>query len=148
MWCSPMAASCRLRPDNSIWGWPASRRSAPMLRHTSAMCSSFHRLSPSRSPASWPARWRSSWRGPDLPPPGIYLALATFALGQIVQAIILNLEVVGGAAGYPVAAFIRLPTIAATAAIVVALVWLLFATRFGIAVTAVHDDEGAADLMG
>src|SRR5438445_11116529 len=79
---------------------------------------------------------------------GIYLALATFALGQIVQAIILNLEVVGGAAGYPVAAFIRLPTIAAAAAIVAALVWLLFATRFGIAVTAVHDDEGAADLMG
>ena len=46
---------------------------------------------------------------------GIYLALATFALGQIVQAIILNLEVVGGAAGYPVAAFIRLPAIAAAA---------------------------------
>ncbi|HYY38128.1 MAG TPA: branched-chain amino acid ABC transporter permease, partial [Xanthobacteraceae bacterium] len=79
---------------------------------------------------------------------GIYLALATFALGQVVQAIILNLEVVGGAAGYPVAAFIRLPTIAATAAVVVALVWLLFATRFGIAVTAVHDDERVADLMG
>ena len=40
---------------------------------------------------------------------GIYLALATFALGQIVQATLLNLEVVGGAAGYPVTAFIRLP---------------------------------------
>ncbi len=35
---------------------------------------------------------------------GIYLALATFALGQIVQASLLNLEVVGGAAGYPVTA--------------------------------------------
>jgi branched-chain amino acid transport system permease protein len=79
---------------------------------------------------------------------GIYLALATFALGQIVQAIILNLEIVGGAAGYPVTAFIRLPTIAAAAAIVAVLVWLLFATRFGIAVTAVHDDERVADLMG
>jgi len=79
---------------------------------------------------------------------GIYLALATFALGQIVQAIILNLEVVGGAAGYPVAQFIRLPTIAAIAAIVVGAVWLLFATRFGIAVTAVHDDEQVAALMG
>ena len=79
---------------------------------------------------------------------GIYLALATFALGQIVQAIILNLEIVGGAAGYPVTAFIRLPTIAAVAAIVVVLVWLLFGTRFGIAVTAVHDDERVADLMG
>ena len=79
---------------------------------------------------------------------GIYLALATFALGQIVQAIILNLEIVGGAAGYPVAAFIRFPTIAAVAVIVVLLVWLLFSTRFGIAVTAVHDDERVADLMG
>ncbi len=79
---------------------------------------------------------------------GIYLALATFALGQIVQAIILNLEIVGGAAGYPVAAFIRLPTIVAFTLVVVALVWLLFGTRFGIAVTAVHDDERVADLMG
>jgi branched-chain amino acid transport system permease protein len=79
---------------------------------------------------------------------GIYLALATFAFGQIVQATILNLEFVGGAAGYPVSAFIRLPTIAAFAVIVAALVWLLFGTRFGIAVTAVHDDERVADLMG
>jgi branched-chain amino acid transport system permease protein len=79
---------------------------------------------------------------------GIYLALATFALGQIVQATLLNLEVVGGAAGYPVIAFIRLPTIALFAAGVVVVVALLFATRFGIAVTAVHDDERVADLMG
>ena len=50
---------------------------------------------------------------------GIYLALATFALGEIVRATILNLEVVGGAAGYPVTAFIRLPTIALFAAGVV-----------------------------
>jgi branched-chain amino acid transport system permease protein len=79
---------------------------------------------------------------------GIYLALATFAVGQIVQATILNLEVVGGAAGYPVASFIRLPTIAAFAAVIVIIVSLLFATRFGIAVRALHDDEIAADLMG
>ena len=32
---------------------------------------------------------------------GIYLALATFALGELVRATILNLEFVGGAAGYP-----------------------------------------------
>jgi branched-chain amino acid transport system permease protein len=79
---------------------------------------------------------------------GIYLALATFALGQIVQATLLNLEIVGGAAGYPVTAFIRFPTIAAFAVGVFALVALLFATRFGIAVRAVHDDERVADLMG
>jgi branched-chain amino acid transport system permease protein len=79
---------------------------------------------------------------------GIYLALATFALGEIVRAAILNMEMVGGAAGYPVAAFIRFPTIAAFAAGVTVVVWLLFATRFGIAITAVHDDERVADLMG
>jgi branched-chain amino acid transport system permease protein len=79
---------------------------------------------------------------------GIYLALATFALGQIVQATILNLDFVGGAAGYPVTDFIRLPMIAGFTVAVAALVWLLFGTRFGIAVTAVHDDERVADLMG
>ena len=53
---------------------------------------------------------------------GIYLALATFALGEIVRATILNLEVVGGAAGYPVVAFIRFPTIAVFALVVIACV--------------------------
>lgn len=79
---------------------------------------------------------------------GIYLALATFAVGQIVQATILNLDFVGGAAGYPVTDFIGLPVIAGFAVVVAATVWLLFGTRFGIAVTAVHDDERVADLMG
>ena len=79
---------------------------------------------------------------------GIYLALATFALGQIVQATLLNLEMVGGAAGYPVAAFIRLPTIAIFAFVIGVAVAALFAMRFGIAVRALHDDEIAADLMG
>ncbi len=79
---------------------------------------------------------------------GIYLALATFAVGQIVQATILNLEVVGGAAGYPVTAFLRFPVVAAFAVGIVVLVALLFATRFGIVITAVHDDERVAELMG
>jgi branched-chain amino acid transport system permease protein len=55
---------------------------------------------------------------------GIYLALATFALGEIVRASILNLEAVGGAAGYPVTAFIRFPTIAGFAVGVTVFVWL------------------------
>ena len=57
---------------------------------------------------------------------GIYLALATFALNQVVQGAILNLNVVGGASGYPVPAHIG----------------------FGVSVTAVRDDERVADLMG
>ncbi|MGI8527657.1 MAG: branched-chain amino acid ABC transporter permease [Pseudolabrys sp.] len=79
---------------------------------------------------------------------GIYLALATFALGQIVQASILNLEIVGGAAGYPVVAFIGFSAILTVTVCVVLFVCLIFATRFGIAITAVRDDERVADLMG
>jgi branched-chain amino acid transport system permease protein len=79
---------------------------------------------------------------------GIYLALATFALNQVVQGTILNLDAVGGASGYPVPAHIGLPVIAAFSAAVMVLVFLLFHTRFGISVTAVSDDEQVADLMG
>jgi branched-chain amino acid transport system permease protein len=79
---------------------------------------------------------------------GIYLALATFAVGQIVQALLLNIEIVGGAAGYPVASFIGFSTVVTASAAVVLFIGLLFGTRFGIAIIAVRDDECVADLMG
>ncbi|HZQ75615.1 MAG TPA: branched-chain amino acid ABC transporter permease [Burkholderiales bacterium] len=79
---------------------------------------------------------------------GIYLALATFALNQVVQGTILNVDAVGGAAGYPVSAHVGFPVVAAFAIAVFALVAALFHTRFGISVTAVKDDERAADVMG
>jgi branched-chain amino acid transport system permease protein len=79
---------------------------------------------------------------------GIYLALATFAFGQMVQGVILNMNVVGGASGYPVQAHVGFTAIACAAVLVFVLVFLLFQTRFGISVTAVSDDERAADLMG
>ena len=78
---------------------------------------------------------------------GIYLALATFALGQVVQATILNLEVIGGAAGYPVTAFVRLPVVIIFSLVVFVYLWLLFANRLGIAVRSVHDDDIVAELM-
>jgi branched-chain amino acid transport system permease protein len=79
---------------------------------------------------------------------GIYLALATFALNQVVQGAILNMDFIGGAAGYPVPDHIGFGVVAGYTALVVALVFLLFHTRFGICVTAVSDDERVADLMG
>ena len=79
---------------------------------------------------------------------GIYLALATFALGQIIRAAILNLEFIGGAAGYPETGFVGLPMVLGLAFAVVVIVSLMFGTRFGIAVRAVQDDERVADLMG
>jgi branched-chain amino acid transport system permease protein len=79
---------------------------------------------------------------------GIYLALATFAVGQIIRAAILNLEFIGGAAGYPVTSFIGLPVVLGFTIGAAVFVMLLFGTRFGIAVRAVQDDERVADLMG
>lgn len=79
---------------------------------------------------------------------GIYLALATFALNQVVQGTILNLDVVGGASGYPVPAHIGFPVVATFSLAVIVLMVLAFRTRFAISVTAVRDDERVADLMG
>lgn len=79
---------------------------------------------------------------------GIYLALATFALNQVVQGTILNVDAVGAASGYPVAAHVGFPVIAACAAAVLIGMFLLFHTRFGMSVTAVRDDERVADLLG
>jgi branched-chain amino acid transport system permease protein len=79
---------------------------------------------------------------------GIYLALATFALGEVVQAAIFNLEFVGGAAGYPVLQYIGGYGIAAFAIGCFVFVHLLFGTRLGLSLSAVHDDEQVADLFG
>ncbi|MFD2675706.1 branched-chain amino acid ABC transporter permease [Camelimonas lactis] len=79
---------------------------------------------------------------------GIYLALATFALGQVIAAVFLNLEVVGGAAGYTLSAYAG-PYVVFAAAIGVVLVMLyLSRTRFALYLTAVKSDPTVADLMG
>ena len=85
---------------------------------------------------------------PVLRTKGIYLALATFALGQVLQSLFLNLEVVGGAAGYPVIAYIGLTGIAVIAVAVFLITAFLERTRFGLNMVAVHDDEAVSDLFG
>jgi branched-chain amino acid transport system permease protein len=79
---------------------------------------------------------------------GIYLALATFALGQVVQATLLNVPAIGGAAGYPVLEYLSGVRVASIAVVLVAGIFFLFSTRFGISVAAVRHDERVADLMG
>ncbi len=79
---------------------------------------------------------------------GIYLALATFALGEVVKATILNMEVVGAAEGYSVEAFVGIKTVLFFAVGVLALVAFLFNTRFALCVKSVQDDETVADLFG
>lgn len=85
---------------------------------------------------------------PVLRTKGIYLALATFAFGQVLHSLFLNLEVVGGAAGYPVNAYIGIGGIAACALAVFLVTFFLDRTRFGLNMVAVHDDNAVADLFG
>lgn len=79
---------------------------------------------------------------------GIYLAMATFALGQVIAAVFLNLEVVGGAAGYPVADYAPPGAVWAAAAGVVVLMLYISRTRFALCLTAVKSDPTVADLLG
>jgi branched-chain amino acid transport system permease protein len=79
---------------------------------------------------------------------GIYLALATFALGQVITAVFLNLEVVGAAAGYQVTTFTGPATVIAGAAGMLAFMLLLSRTRFALYLTAIKSDPTVADLMG
>jgi branched-chain amino acid transport system permease protein len=85
---------------------------------------------------------------PILRTQGIYLALATFALGQVIAAIFLNLDIVGGAAGYPVAAYAGPGGVYALTGAVVAAVFLLSRTRFALYLTAIKSDPVVTDLMG
>jgi branched-chain amino acid transport system permease protein len=79
---------------------------------------------------------------------GVYMVLATFAFAEIVAGIIINLEVVGGASGYEVVAFADLWLLALFAAATTVLVFYLLATRFGLSMRSVHDDENVAALFG
>jgi branched-chain amino acid transport system permease protein len=79
---------------------------------------------------------------------GIYLALATFALGQIITALILNVEAIGGAAGYPVTSNLDAFAVVGTTAAVIAAMVVLSKSRLGLYLTAVKSDALVADLMG
>ena len=79
---------------------------------------------------------------------GVYMVLATFAFAEIVGGILLNIPQLGGAAGLSVAAYAGLPLVVTVTVLVVAFVSWLLATRFGLAMRAVHDDENVALLFG
>ena len=79
---------------------------------------------------------------------GVYMVLATFAFAEIVGGILLNIPQLGGAAGLSVSAYAGLPLVFAVTVMVVAFVAWLLATRFGLAMRAVHDDENVALLFG
>lgn len=79
---------------------------------------------------------------------GVYMILATFAFAEIVAGIVLNMEVVGGAAGFPVSTHAELEVLLPVTIGVVLFGFYLMSTRFGLAMRSVHDDENVAILFG
>jgi branched-chain amino acid transport system permease protein len=79
---------------------------------------------------------------------GVYLVLATFAFGELVSGYLLRSTFFGGAIGFVVPDHIDLWALVLCALGVVALIVYLMATRFGLAMRAIHDDEAAAIVLG
>jgi len=78
---------------------------------------------------------------------GIYTVLATIAFGEVVIGILINIEAIGGAAGYPVIEFLDLNVVAACALATVLFVVYLMSTRLGLMMRSIHDDEAVAVLF-
>ena len=79
---------------------------------------------------------------------GVYMVLATFAFAEVVAGLIINLEFLGAAQGLPVDAHVPFSGLAIITIGVVLFCHYLMATRFGLAMRSIHDDESVATLFG
>lgn len=79
---------------------------------------------------------------------GVYMVLATFAFAEVVGGIYLNIPSLGRATGLSVSTYAGLPVVIPTTVCVVIFVAWLLATRLGLAMRAVHDDENVSLLFG
>ncbi len=87
--------------------------------------------------------------GPTLRLSGVYLAIATIGLGEVLRAVYLNVDLFGGALGLS-----GIPDRAETwmiyglLALAVLALWLVGRSRIGRAMEAMREDETAASVMG
>lgn len=79
---------------------------------------------------------------------GVYMVLATFAFGEVVAGYLLRSSIFGGAIGMVVPSHIELWALIAAAIAVTLLTFYLMATRLGLAMRSINDDEEAAIVMG
>ena len=87
--------------------------------------------------------------GPTLRLSGVYLAIATIGLGEVLRSVYLNVDYVGGAlglSGIPERANAFLIHALLLAAVLV--LWLVARSRVGRAMEAMREDEVAAESMG
>jgi branched-chain amino acid transport system permease protein len=79
---------------------------------------------------------------------GVYLVLATFAFGELVSGLLLRSTIFGGAMGMVVPEHVELWVLVACAALVTLASFFLMATRLGLAMRAINDDEDASIVLG
>ena len=79
---------------------------------------------------------------------GVYMVLATFAFAEVVAGLVINLEFLGAAQGMAVDAHVPFIWLAAITGLVIVFCYYLMATRFGLAMRSIHDDESVATLFG
>ena len=93
--------------------------------------------------------FRPGGRGPTLRLAGVYLAIATIGLGEVLRAVYLNVDLFGGAlglSGIPERA--TAPTIYGLLGLAVLALWLVGRSGIGRAMEAMREDETAAAVMG
>tara|TARA_Y100001936_G_scaffold241199_1_gene276679 strand:- start:698 stop:1600 length:903 start_codon:yes stop_codon:yes gene_type:complete len=79
---------------------------------------------------------------------GVYMVLATFAFAEVVSGIAINLEFVGGAAGFPVDGHTDVKIIVPVTILVILFSFYFMSTRLGLALRSIHDDESVSTLFG
>jgi branched-chain amino acid transport system permease protein len=79
---------------------------------------------------------------------GVYMVLATFAFGEVVAGFLLRSEIFGGAIGMVVPQHAELWVLVVCAAAVTFIAFFLMATRLGLAMRSINDDEQAAIVLG
>lgn len=79
---------------------------------------------------------------------GLFLALATFALGQVIQAAALNLSITGGAAGLPVTSRLGPTAVVGVSAILCLGVAYLMSTHVGTVFRLLKSDRLVAESFG
>ncbi len=79
---------------------------------------------------------------------GVYMVLATFAFAEVVAGFLLRSKVFGGAIGMVVPDYVGVSVLVTSAVLTTLLVFYLMATRLGLAMRSIHDDEAVSTIMG
>ena len=86
---------------------------------------------------------------PTLRLAGVYLAIATIGLGEVLRAVYLNVDLFGGALGLNgIPERATTPLIYGLLGVAVLVLWLVARSRIGRAMEAMREDETAAQVMG